>query len=340
VHTPNAVLESLSARDFDLLLMDLNYARDTTSGAEGMDLLERVRQLDSDLPVVVMTAWATVPVAVDAMRRGALDFVEKPWDNAQLVKTLDRQLKRRTVSSSVPAREELRDAINTQRALLPKETPQIPGCDTAVAWVPANGVSGDYMDFIRLGGSRVAVCVGDVAGKGVSAALVMSNLQASIRALAPGAASTAELITRVNRIVSANVMPNRFITLFYGVLDGRRLSYTNAGHWSPLLIRENGECVRLEAGGAVLGVFPDRVTYEQAEIELRAGDRLFLFTDGIVEAESPNGADFGEQRLREFALANRALNASTLRQKLMSTLSNFTGGQFQDDATLVILAVE
>jgi len=338
VHSPGAVLESLSAREFDLLLMDLNYARDTTSGSEGLDLLGRIRKLDSSLPVVVMTAWGSIPLAVEAMRRGARDFVEKPWDNSQLLASLRQQIGRRPAPQAA-AREELRDAVATQHALLPKETPHIPGCDIAAAWTPCRGVGGDYLDLIPLGDGRLGIAVGDVAGKGVPAALLMSNLQAAVRALAPEVNGPASLAGRVNRIVSANLASNKFITMFYGILDGRRLTYTNAGHHAPVLIRANGDCARLDAGGPVLGVFPACV-YPQASVELRSGDRLVLFTDGMVEAEDPDGAEFGEDRLFSLASENRALDAAGLRQKLMDTVATFTRGDFQDDATLLVLAIE
>ena len=337
VHSPGGVIDSLSARDFDLLLMDLNYTRDTTSGAEGLDLLGRIQALDGSLPVVVMTAWGSIPLAVEAMRRGARDFVEKPWDNSQLLATLRRQMERRT-GEPVRDRDEMRDAAATQLALLPKTIPQIPGCDIATAWTPSREVSGDYLDLIPLSGTRLGIAVGDAAGKGVPAALLMSNVQAAVRALAPDATRPADLMVRVNAITAANVAANKFITLFYGVLDGRRLTYSNAGHPAPILVRATGEVQRLGEGGALLGVFRDW-KYQQAQADLDPGDRLLLFTDGIVEAEDPNGVEFGEERLREFLAANRQLDATRLRQKLMAALAGFTGGGFQDDATLLLIAV-
>ena len=336
VNSPDAVLQSLSAHEFDLVLMDLNYARDTTSGREGLDLLGRIRKLDASLPVVVMTAWASIPVAVEAMRRGARDFIEKPWDNAHLLSIL-REHRWRRSAAGARRREELRDAIRTQQGLLPNRIPNIPGCDISVAWSPARGVSGDYLDVIPLSGERFGLTVGDVAGKGVPAALLMSNLQATVRAVAPNAESPASLAGRVNRMISPNLASNKFITLFYAVLEGRSLTYTNAGHHAPVLVRANGQTERLGAGGALLGVFPEYV-YEQAEVVLRAGDRLLLFTDGILEAENRAGMEFGEQRLIDLAARYRGTNATGLRRKIMDALAEFTGGVLQDDATLVVCA--
>ena len=335
VHSPGAVLDKLASREFDLVLMDLNYASDTTSGAEGLDLLGRIGTMDRSLPVVVMTAWGSIPLAVEAMRRGARDFVEKPWDNGQLLSTLRRQIGRRGPAG----RAEALDALAAQQALLPRSIPKIPGCDIALAWMPVGDVSGDYADLIPLGENRLGVAVGDVAGKGMAAAILMSNLQAAMRALAPDRAAPADLITRVNRTVSANVTSNRFITLFYGVIEGRRLSYTNAGQHPPILVRADGACDQLDFGGPVLGVFPDWV-YTHAEVDLRPGDRLVVFTDGVVEAENPDGADFTTERLVKTVVARRKLDATQLRQTVMDRIAAFTGGPLQDDATLLVLAVE
>jgi sigma-B regulation protein RsbU (phosphoserine phosphatase) len=337
-NSPRAVLERLESRDFDLLLMDLNYARDTTSGQEGLDLLARIRSLDSDLPVVVMTAWSSVPLAVEAMRRGAQDFVQKPWDNSQLLSTLRHQIEA-GASLRAAGREEMDDAIATQHALLPQRIPQVPGLDISVAWTPAREMSGDYLDLIRLGERRLGISVGDVAGKGLPAALLMSNLQAAVRALAPDLQSPERLATRVNRLISANTSAQKFITLFYGVLDEYRLTYTNAGHNAPMLVRASGEQSRLETGGVVLGVLPDW-SYRQAQVELAPGDRLLLFSDGITEAENASGAQFGDERLLDLLTRNRSLNATRLRRKIMAAVADFAGGALQDDATVVVIAVE
>jgi sigma-B regulation protein RsbU (phosphoserine phosphatase) len=199
-------------------------------------------------------------------------------------------------------------------------------------------MSGDYLDLIRLGGSRVGVAVGDVAGKGLPAALLMSNLQAAVRSLAPDAAAPRHLISRVNHVVSANMPSCKFITLFYGVLEGHTLTYTNAGHNAPILMRANGRVERLDCGGVVLGVFPNWA-YEETQVNLYPGDRLLLFSDGITEAEDGAGEPFGEDRLQWLARKNASLDAAQLRGRIMSEVSEFAGESFQDDATLLVLAV-
>jgi sigma-B regulation protein RsbU (phosphoserine phosphatase) len=343
VNSPKAVLESLHNREYDVLLMDLNYALDTTSGQEGLDLLARVQKLDKSLPVVVMTAWGNVRLAVEAMQRGAADFVEKPWDNLKLLSTLRTQIESRHGRRQGTAREsgEIEEASVTQRGLLPREIPRFPGYSISAAWRPAGAVSGDYVDLLRLDASHLALCVADVIGKGVPAALLMSNVQAVVHALAGEMLPTGELCARVNRVVAGNVGSGKFVTFFYGVLDSnrRRFTYTNAGHCEPILLRQNGECTRVNHGGVVLGIFPDW-SYHEAHLDLKPGDRLVLFTDGITEISNADDEEFGESRLMELLCDSRALDAEAMQQRVMGAIAEFSGGHFQDDASLIVTAVD
>lgn len=343
VNSPKAVLESLQNREYDVLLMDLNYALDTTSGQEGLDLLARVLKIDRTLPVVVMTAWGSIKLAVEAMQRGAADFVEKPWDNTKLLSTLRTQVEAGTERRNGTAREtgEIEAASATQRGLLPQSIPSFPGYGISAAWRPAGAVSGDYLDLLRLDENHLALCVADVIGKGVPAALLMSNVQAAVHALAGDMLPTGELCGRVNRIVASNVGSGKFITFFYGVLDGarRRFSYTNAGHCEPILVHANGACIRVNHGGVVLGVFPDW-SYQEQHVDLEPGDRLVLFTDGITEIADVNNEEFGEERLMELLCASRALDAEAMQKRVMAAIAEFSGGNFHDDATLIVAAVE
>ncbi|MGO4881227.1 MAG: PP2C family protein-serine/threonine phosphatase [Bryobacteraceae bacterium] len=343
VNSPKAVLDRLQDREYDVLLMDLNYALDTTSGQEGLDLLARVRKLDRTLPVIVMTAWGSIRLAVEAMQRGAADFVEKPWDNLKLLSTLRAQVQAGTERRNGAAREsvEIEAASATQRGLLPQSIPQLTGYDISAAWRPAGAVSGDYLDVLRLDENHLALCVADVIGKGVPAALLMSNVQAAVHALAGEMLPTGELCGRINRIVASNVGSGKFITFFYGVLDGagRRFSYTNAGHCEPILVRPDGECVRVNHGGVVLGVFPEW-PYREEHVDLEPGDRLVLYTDGITEIANADDEEFGEGRLMEVLRANRALGAEAMQKRVMAAIVEFSGGNFHDDATLIVAAVE
>jgi phosphoserine phosphatase RsbU/P len=334
--SPRAVVEAVQDRDFDVLLLDLNYARDTTSGTEGLELLSRIRELDNSLPVVLMTAWASIELAIEAMQNGGRDFVQKPWDNDKLLGSLRRQIEEGRILRE--KKRELKEAREIQQRLLPNELPELPGCSIEAFWQPVNEVGGDYFDVIGLSDTSAAFCIADVAGKGLPAALLMSNTQASVRAFAQTMKRPAQVCRNLNRVVSENARAARFTTLFYGVLDltDSTLRYTNAGHVPPILIRHNGEVVRLSDGGTVLGIFPD-AAYEERQISMEPGDRLVLLTDGITEAENAGGMEFGEDRLTNLLVENRRLPAAELKRVLLDAVTSFAARGFHDDATLVIV---
>ncbi len=342
VSSPEAALSAMSRGSFDLLLMDLNYTGDTTSGREGIDLLSRVQALDNLMPVIVMTGWGSVDLAVEAMRRGVRDFVQKPWDNAQLLTTLRAEIEEGRARRQKLAleRRELDEALRIQRKLLPTTIPQMEGWEVATSWQPASGVGGDCFDAISFGSSRLGVSIADVVGKGIPAALLMSNLQASVRAFATATTQPAELCQQVNRILCGHIAEGRFISFFYCLIDNddSTLTFANAGHFPPILVRADGSVERLATGGAVLGVFPDGA-YEQGRVALQNGDRLVLYTDGITEAlNEAMDAEFGEPRLIDLIVANRACSAPALQARLAESVAAFTGGRFQDDATLIVVA--
>ena len=343
VTSPEAALNALNSRPFDLVLMDLNYTGDTTSGREGIDLLARVQAVDALLPVIVMTGWGSVDLAVEAMRRGVRDFVQKPWDNAQLLTTLHKEIEagRARRREEAAERRELAEALKIQQRLLPQQVPQIDGWELAVSWQPASGVGGDCFDMIRLGDTRLAISIADVVGKGIPAALLMSNLQAAVRAFASEAVEPQALCHQVNRILCGNIAEGRFISFFYSVLDAPTgvMTYTNAGHYLPMLVRADGTVERLGAGGPVLGVLSD-AEYEQAHVGIGPGDRLVMFTDGLTEARSAADEEFGEERLLDAAVAHRACSAPALQARLADSVATFTGGRLQDDATLIVLAAD
>src|SRR4051812_2883314 len=180
VTSPEAVVDAVAHGTYDLLLMDLNYTGDTTSGREGINLLARVQEHDPLLPIVVMTGWGSVDLAVETMRRGVCDFVQKPWDNAQLLNTLRTEIDKGRFRRQTEALEKraLDEARRIQRKLLPTTLPQIDGCEISASWQPAAGVGGDCFDAIGFSSSRLALSIADVVGKGIPAALLMSNLQA------------------------------------------------------------------------------------------------------------------------------------------------------------------
>ena len=340
VNHPTRVLQALDGGEFDVVLMDLNYTKDTTTGGEGLDLISQIRARDKSLPVVVMTAWGCVDLAVDAMRRGASDFVQKPWENQQLLTKLCQQVSR--VYNLRRARrqreDELKEARDIQRNLLPKELPQVAGHEIAGVTQPVHFVGGDYYNVVRLSDRHLALCIADVSGKGLPAALLMSSLQAALKPLMAQNLPPRELCRRLNGMMCEITPLGKFISFFYAVLDYKegRLTYCDAGHNPPLLVRQRGATIELSAAGAVLGQFPDWV-YEQSDVELKAGDRLILFTDGLVEACGADFEPFGEDELARVVRANPETSAAELMGRLMQAASEYCGGRFQDDASMIVL---
>jgi sigma-B regulation protein RsbU (phosphoserine phosphatase) len=337
---PARVLQALQTGEFDVVLMDLNYTRDTTAGGEGLELVSQIRLIDENLPLVVMTAWSSVDLAVEAMRRGASDFVQKPWGNQQLLEKLETQVERgRSLRQAQRQRaDELQDARAIQDNLLPKSIPQVKDYEIAGMTQPVRCVGGDYFNVIRVSETQTVLCIADVAGKGMPAALLMSSLQAALKPLIWDTRSPRELCRRLNRILCEIAPVNKFVSFFYGVLDSKdnRLTYCNAGHNPPVLVRAGGASCELNAAGAVLGQFPDWV-YEQSDVQLRAGDTLVMFTDGLVEASNQDNELFGEECLTSIVLENRGLGAEDLKSLLMRAASEHCGGRFQDDASMIVL---
>jgi sigma-B regulation protein RsbU (phosphoserine phosphatase) len=342
VTSPAAVLDRLQGARYEALLIDLNYAGDTTSGAEGLALLTRVRERDPTLPVVVMTGWATIETAVEAMRRGARSLVQKPWDNAALIDILEREI---ADARAVRQRDDRRqrddhDARLIQRSLLPEVPARLGPYELAVAWRPASGYGGDCYDVIPYDDGAVGLSIADVAGKGLPAALLMSNFQAAVRAFASSRTPPRELCANVNRLLCGHMISGRFVTCCYARLaaNGRSLSYSNAGHNPPLLVRRDGSVDRLTAGGTILGVFGD-AAYDERALALERGDRLVFFTDGITEACSPLDEEYGEARLLSAAARASGLAPVALVEAIFEEALAFSDGRLQDDASILALAV-
>ncbi len=342
VTSPVTVLERLREDDFDLLLMDLNYSRDTTSGAEGLRLLRDARALDASLPVVVMTAWGNIQLAVEAMRSGAQSFVQKPWDNVDLVRVLQRETERgRGVrAQSAHHQREERDALLIQRALLPATLPGSDHFQLAGNWQPAEGFGGDCYDANLIGPATLTLSIADVAGKGLPAALLMSSLQAAVRAFAVESTPPATICASVNRLLCGQMIAGRFATMCFLRLDRAReiVTFANAGHNPPLLARSTGTVERLTSTGTVLGVFPE-VEFRGGETALLSGDRLLLYTDGIPEARNADDEEYGEERLANVLAEYRHLDATALHKTVLDAVTDFASAGFQDDATLLVVAV-
>jgi serine phosphatase RsbU (regulator of sigma subunit) len=230
-------------------------------------------------------------------------------------------------------------ARSIQESLLPREMPHVAGVELSGIWQPARTMGGDYYDVLKLSDSELAVCIGDVAGKGMPAALLMSGLQAAVRASASG--SPRELCERVRRVVVSSLSGGRFVTFFYATIDTAAMSlrWCNAGHNAPVLARADGSIERLAEGGPAFSRLFKGDPYTEKEIAIQPGDRLVLFTDGVSEASGGDGEMFGEPRIEQLVVANRALGAQELQQTIAGTATAFSGGELDDDLTLVVAAV-
>lgn len=342
VSGPDELLEELKTGEFDLVLLDLNYTRDTTSGREGLDLLAGIRRIDADLPVLVMTAWSNVDIAIEALRLGACDFIQKPWDNAHVLESIRTRVQQHQAATkrSRNWQQQVGEAVQIQRRLLPERMPQPDGCRIAGAYLPAGSLGGDFFDVAEVR-QHINLCVADVSGKGLPAALLMSNLQAALKPQLEQAASPAMICRYLNRVLNQATGAEKFISFFYGQLSAstRELTYCNAGHLPPILVHADGSFERLVDGGAVLGYFEDW-DYSEHRVTLTPGSRLLLFTDGIVDACNAALEEFGEDRLIEAAVTHRGLDAEELKQHILDSVLGHCNGRLQDDATLVVIEVQ
>jgi len=235
---------------------------------------------------------------------------------------------------------ESRAAHEIQTHLLPREIPRVKGFEVACAWQPARSVGGDYFDVLALGPGRIGVCLADVSGKGMGAALLMANLQATVRAFAPGIAGPGALCQKVNEVLCGSVAPGKFVTLFYGVLDSETLTlrFENAGHTPPIVLRGNS-ATELTEGSIVLGIFP-RAEYEERSFILQSADCLLLTTDGVTEAANEGDEEFGAERVTASARAARGLGAHGIRTRILEDVTLFCNGNFHDDASLIVVTVD
>lgn len=308
---------------------------------------------------------------------------EEPYskEDRELLLTVAAQtalgVERARLSAQMARQERLKREVEiaqeVQARLFPQSVPRLTTLDIAGMCVPAQEVAGDYYDFLPLAPGRIGVAIGDISGKGISAALLMANLQASLRSQAALAGDeVGHLLSTVNKLLYHSTSVNKYATLFYATYDEatRRLTYANAGHNSPLLIRRRspgsvrsqdapvglvaqplgmvalaaepevaGDVQRLETGGVVIGAFESPV-FRHETIYLEPGDIVVAYTDGITEAHAPHGEVFGEERLERLVRQHQALSASELVKRIVQEVTEFTHGAEQhDDMTLVVMKV-
>ncbi len=234
---------------------------------------------------------------------------------------------------------ELSFALQVQRALFPKELPQDAGLEFSAICIPARGISGDYYDVLRLEDGRLAFLLADISGKGISAAILMANLQALLRATVEAHTAPEKVCHRLNHHLCRVTEASRFATLFYGEWDParNRFRYVNAGHLAPIVVGSN-DGHRFERGGYPLGLF-ENATYDAGELQLRPGDLLVLYSDGITEKGESRGQEFGLERLRRMLHEDAARPLEEIQSRLIDEVSRWGGAEPEDDMTIMLVRV-
>jgi predicted permease len=263
-------------------------------------------------------------------------------ENARLT---DRVVEQETL------RRDIALASDVQRRLLPDAPPSAECADFAAISIPARRIGGDYYDFVELRDRGIGIALADVSGKGVAAALIMSVVQASLRIIASeGDVAPPRLVARLNEFIYRSTPASKYATFFYAQLDEtrRQLRYVNAGHNAPYLFRAgrqstadaaSGEIEQLSVGGTVVGMFPE-TGYEEATVELRPGDVLLAFTDGVPEAHNPENEEFGEERLQQLLRQTAHLPADEISARVSDEMKNWIRDSEQyDDLTFIVMKV-
>lgn len=232
---------------------------------------------------------------------------------------------------------ELSIAREVQQALFPRQLPAGCGLEFSAVCLPSAGISGDYYDVLALPDGRLIFAIADISGKGVSAAILMANLQALLRALAPSAPEPSAVCRRLNEHLHQVTDAAKFATFFYAEWTPveRRLTYVNAGHNAPLLLG-NGQCQRLEDGGPPLGMFPT-ADFETGRVGLKPGETIVLYSDGITEAATTDGEEFGELRLEEVVKGNCGKPLAVIEAQVLKAVRQWSGSNPEDDMTLMLV---
>jgi len=338
-------LAAARAEPPDLILLDIRMPE-----MDGYEVCEHLKAdaQTGDIPIIFISALDEIGDKVKAFTVGGVDYVTKPFQFAEVLARVEthlalRRLQKQLQDANEKMERELALAGEVQASFLPRDVPDIPGWQLAVALKPARETSGDFYDINPLSNGRWGILVADVMGKGAGAALFMALSWTLIRTYAAEYPAQPELVLRAaNRRILTDTKANQFVTVFYGILDPATgtLSYCNAGHCPPIFInaQDNREVQKLIRTGVPLGILEDE-TWKQEAIRFAPGDALVLYSDGVTDAQNQQGAFFGEDRLLESVRANLGHAAHDIRQAIVTDIDRFVGGMPQFDDIVVAAIV-
>ena len=326
---------------FDVILLDLSLP-----DSQGLETFFAMHAHAGDVPIVVLSGYNDEATAVKAVQAGAQDYLVKGQvDDNLLVRSIryaiERNRRHRAEEALRDASEEFRAAKEIQQRLFPAESPNLPGFDIAGALYPAKATAGDYFDYIPMPDGCVGVVVGDVSSHGMGPALLMSETRACLRALAQASSDVGEILSRVNRMLTADTDDFYFVTLAMARIDPvkREMVYGSAGQRSYLLHADQSVTV-LDSTSLPLGVDAETIVPTAPTCLLQAGDVLTLFTDGVTEAEASNRMRFGVGRTLEVIRSHREESARQIIEALHREIEGFCRHQpHRDDITIVVIKV-
>lgn len=331
--------------DLSLILSDINMPK-----MDGLTLLDELQGLNrNDLRTVIVSAYGDMENIRTAMNRGAYDFVTKPIDFKDLETTIEKTLTEIVAYLKSKEMEEQLEALNhdldmaarIQQKILHQEFPVFPDdkrFDIFANMIAAKHVGGDFYDFFKFDENHLAFFIGDVAGKGMPAAIYMAVCRTMLKAIGSEVADPAECIEKVNNMLIPESDISTFVTVFYGVLnlETGELAYCNGGHNLPYIQSKSGDVKELEnVGGLLLGKF-EGAPYEMNTIQLDPGDAVVTFTDGVTEAEDEGDGFFDEERVIEFLQKHPGKSLESLVKGIFLEVMKFTGAAEQSDDITVL----
>ncbi len=340
--TPQDAVSAARRQMPEITLLDMNYQRDSTSGIEGLELIESLRKLESTLPIIALTGWGNVELAVKAMHAGADDFIEKPWRNQSLLEKVNQlTIRAREARSSQRISEcERQDAQSLQMRIVPPRHLIAGELEIYGESLPAGVVGGDYFGVWQPTPDSVHLCIADVSGKGTPGALIAAMLYASVSTLSSSGSSPDLILRDVEHLLQDQLKDGHYLTIVYATLDLRShtLSYINAGHCPPLLLRADASVQQLEATRTVLGLGMGG-DFDVQKVKLNRGDRLAFYTDGITEAANGDASEFGIDGLLASLVSASSLAPTQQYRAILEQVRGHAKQKFADDATLILAAI-